>query len=261
MRRFALCIPDESDGTRAFQPCSDRRWQVAGTAGHPYLVFRSLAFQPRHGPGGGRAATEPHNGGAARRSLCSGNGSAGQRDMEMWGVPRQAQGCWCQTSGPRPGPGIVTGGDTSCGTAAHEPTEPVVSRGMASLLASRGRYQSGMLKRGEAVSEWEVIGSGSVAGVQAQGELREVWGDAPPSTTQATGDAGQKPLDGGDHRLSDVIERGGCGNVRRSSVARGPLVQMPHTGFRAVGVGAGSPAPPLAETSVRCRRLTHHRHC
>ena len=33
MGRFALCIPDGSDGTRALLPCPDRRWQVAWTAG------------------------------------------------------------------------------------------------------------------------------------------------------------------------------------------------------------------------------------
>ena len=55
MGRFALCIPDGSDGTRALPPCSDRRWQVAGTAGQPYLVFRSLAFLLGMGqPPGGR---------------------------------------------------------------------------------------------------------------------------------------------------------------------------------------------------------------
>ena len=105
--------------------------------------------------------------------------------MEMWGVRLQAQGAWRWTSGPRPGPRIVTGGDTSRGAAAHNPTGPVVGRGMASLsasglasgLASGGRYQPGMLKRGEAVSEWEAIGSGGVAGVPGRWELRE--GEAP----------------------------------------------------------------------------------
>ena len=88
MRRFALCIPAGSDGTRVLPPCSDRRWQIAGTAGQPYLVFRSLALLLRHGPATGRAATEPQNGGAARRSLRSGYGSA-----ERWDEIPGLAGC------------------------------------------------------------------------------------------------------------------------------------------------------------------------
>ena len=91
MRRFALCIPAGSDGTRVLPPCPNRRWQIAGTAGQPYLVFRSLALLLRHGPATGRAATEPHHGGAARRSLRYGHGSWGRtsgsrKDVEMCGV-------------------------------------------------------------------------------------------------------------------------------------------------------------------------------
>ena len=88
MRRFALCIPAGSDGTRVLPPCSNRRWQIAGTAGQPYLVFRSLALLLRHGPATGRAATEPQNGGAARRSLRSGYGSA-----ERWDEIPGLAGC------------------------------------------------------------------------------------------------------------------------------------------------------------------------
>ena len=51
--RFALRIPDESIGTRALPTCPDRRQQVAQQSGQPYLGFRYLELQPRHGPAGG----------------------------------------------------------------------------------------------------------------------------------------------------------------------------------------------------------------
>ena len=60
-------------------PGSDRRWQVAGTAG-PYLGFWALAFLLRHGPATGKAATGPPTQDAARRSFRSVHGSAKRWD-------------------------------------------------------------------------------------------------------------------------------------------------------------------------------------
>ena len=88
MGRFALCIPDGSDGTRALPPCSDRRWQVAGTAGQPYLGFWALAFLLRHGPATGKAATGPPTQDAARRSFQSVHGSA-----KRWDEIPEPAGC------------------------------------------------------------------------------------------------------------------------------------------------------------------------
>ena len=93
MGRFALCIPDGSDGTRALPPCPDRRWQVAGTAGQPYLVFRSLAFQPGHGAARGIGQRSP-----ARRSLRRGHGCS-----EPWDEIPGPSGCGPAGSPPTTG--------------------------------------------------------------------------------------------------------------------------------------------------------------
>ena len=71
----------------------------------------------------------------------------------------------------------VTRGNTSCRAAAHSPTGPLVSRGMASLLASGlasgGRCADGSVVTRRGCLGMEAIGSGGVAGVPGRWELRE----------------------------------------------------------------------------------------
>ena len=83
--RFALRIPDESIGTRALRTCPDRRQQVAQQSGQPYLGFRYLELQPRHGPAGGghlpTVVSVPDMGLGS-----DGSRFLSRQDVEMWGV-------------------------------------------------------------------------------------------------------------------------------------------------------------------------------
>ena len=150
MGRFALCIPDGSDGTRALPPCSVRRWQVAGTAG-PYLGFWALAFLLRLGPATGKAATGPPTQDAARRSFQSVHGSAKRWDEipEPAGCGNQGgsftnRGSWPRGAGLHHGTWGSRQWMIGCSTIAFTPAPMgqvllLGSHALASVIPGRSR--------------------------------------------------------------------------------------------------------------------------
>ncbi len=126
MGRFALCIPDGSDGTRALPPCSDRRWQVAGTAGQPYLVFRSLAFLLGMGqpPGGRRRSPTPGRRPTAVevRTWVRGAGVKEPAGCGNVGSSFTNRGSWNRGAGLHPGTWGLRRWMIGCSTIAFTPT-------------------------------------------------------------------------------------------------------------------------------------------